>query len=71
MGGVPEIINDGINGVLVPPEDSEAIASAIIDLLKNKDNANKLGLQARKSVENNFNQKLMVERTENAYLELL
>ena len=71
VGGVPEIINNEINGVLVPPEDSEAIAFAIIDLLKNKDKANKLGLQARKSVEDNFNQKLMVERTEEAYLKLL
>lgn len=33
VGGIPEIVDDGVDGVLVPPADSEALAAAIIDLL--------------------------------------
>ena len=42
VGGVPELINDGENGVLVPSEDPEKLLSAINNLLGNKELANKL-----------------------------
>lgn len=42
VGGVPEIITDGENGILVPPEDPEKLASAINDLLTNKELAKRL-----------------------------
>lgn len=33
VGGIPELVDDGITGLLVPPRDPEALAGAIIDLL--------------------------------------
>lgn len=36
VGGIPEIIKDGENGILIPPADSEAIANAIHRLINNK-----------------------------------
>lgn len=42
VGGVPELITDGENGILVPPEDSEKLASAINNLLANKELAKRL-----------------------------
>src|SRR4030095_10611604 len=33
VGGIPEIVDDGVDGVLVPPGDSVALADAIADLL--------------------------------------
>ena len=42
VGGVPELISDGENGVLVPSEDPEKLLSAINNLLGNKELANKL-----------------------------
>jgi glycosyltransferase involved in cell wall biosynthesis len=32
-GGIPDIVEDGVNGVLVPPEDPEALASALVRVL--------------------------------------
>ncbi len=34
VGGVPELIQDGINGRLVPPDDSAALAAALVDLIR-------------------------------------
>lgn len=42
VGGVPELITDGENGILIPPEDPEKLASAINELLANKELAKKL-----------------------------
>ena len=35
VGGLPEVVEDGVNGYLVPPENSEAIAESVIKFLKN------------------------------------
>jgi hypothetical protein len=70
-GGVPELINSGVNGILVPPEDSSALALEIVNLLKNKEARKKMGAEARRHVENCFSRDLMIERTEKAYLDLI
>lgn len=37
IGGIPDIIKDGVNGLLVPPGDPDALAAAIINILDNSD----------------------------------
>ncbi len=46
VGGVPEIITNGVNGVLVEPDDPAAMAAQIVALLRNPELAERLGLQA-------------------------
>jgi len=36
VGGIPEIITDGVNGILVPPMNEKALADAIVRLINNK-----------------------------------
>ncbi len=48
VGGIPDIITDGENGLLVQPCDVDALAEAIILLLSDKVSAKKLGSNARK-----------------------
>ena len=48
--GVEETITDGIDGLLVPPEDSDELARAIIRLLKDPESQKKFGAAARTRV---------------------
>ena len=71
VGGIPELVKDGETGILVPPEDVDALAENIIALLKNKDKGQRMGLVGRRRVEENFDVKVMVRKTEEVYEELL
>lgn len=53
--GIPEIIEDSLNGVLVPPGEPGILAEKIIWLLKNKNISTQMGLYAKKIVQNKFN----------------
>jgi len=52
VGGIVEILKDGETGLLVPSKDPGAIADKIVYLLRNEAEFIKLGLRARKEVEN-------------------
>jgi glycosyltransferase involved in cell wall biosynthesis len=47
VGCLPEIIEDGVNGLLVPPGNPDALAQAIIRLLKESGTAQRLATSAR------------------------
>lgn len=48
VDGVPEIIREGVDGILVPPKDVEALSEAMIHLLKDVELRNRLAEEARK-----------------------
>lgn len=54
VGDVPTVVLDGRTGVIVPPEDVDSLASAIVDLLRNANLRDQLGGAAAKLVENEF-----------------
>jgi glycosyltransferase involved in cell wall biosynthesis len=70
-GGNSELIIDGLTGLLVPPCDPGAMAKAIFSLLADRDNAIRLGLNARKKIEDEFNINKMLEKTGLIYDSLL
>lgn len=70
VGGIPEVIKDGENGILIPPKNPAALAEAIEALLEDEPLRNKLAEQARKSVREMTVEK-MAQRTMEVYKSLL
>ena len=71
VGGTPEALVDGGNGLLVAPGDSRAIASAVARLLDDRALAARLGRAARACIEDRFSVERMVRSTERLYTDLL
>jgi glycosyltransferase involved in cell wall biosynthesis len=71
VGGSPEVVIDGKTGFLVPPKDPEALASAILHLLADRELARNLGEAGRIRVESEFTLEIMVARLEELYDSLL
>jgi glycosyltransferase involved in cell wall biosynthesis len=70
VGGVPEAIEDGVTGLLVPPADAPALASAIRRLLAAPEHAIRIGQAAAHSVRACFSMERMVQATQDLYREL-
>jgi glycosyltransferase involved in cell wall biosynthesis len=47
VGGIPDLVVHGENGLLVPPADSEALVHAVLDLYENPDKRKKMGEAGR------------------------
>ena len=71
VGGVPEAVEDGVTGLLVPPGNPEALAAAILVLLRDPVRAEAMGRAGREKVRSRFSLERAVGRMERAYLELL
>lgn len=54
VGGVPELIDDGVSGILVPPKDPDSIARSILDILGDDELAVKLGENAARQYKERF-----------------
>jgi sugar transferase (PEP-CTERM/EpsH1 system associated) len=62
VGGNPELVRVEETGVLVPPEDPEALASALFSCVANPERVRSMGSAGRKRVESQFSVKVMVEK---------
>ncbi|MGH7443780.1 MAG: glycosyltransferase, partial [Longimicrobiales bacterium] len=71
VGGVPEIIEDGKTGVLVPTHDPGALAAAVKRLLRSPDQARDLGAAARSAVQEKFDVLRSVTQLEAVYTSVL
>jgi len=71
VGGVSEIMEDGVNGYIVPPRNPEAIADRILMLLGRPETAVRIGQAGRKRVEGAFSLEKMVREYELLYEEKL
>lgn len=69
--GCREIVRDGVNGVLVPPQNVEALAKAIASLLENQDLCTRMGQRGREMVLGEFAISKIASETLDLYRELL
>lgn len=66
-GGTREYIVDGESGVIIPPRDSKAIAEALVALLSNEDERERLGRNARARVMEKFHRVEIARQTAELY----
>ncbi len=71
VGGNPEVVTDGENGLLVAPSDSAALSRAMGQLLESSDLARRLGEAAREKVVKEYSLDCLLRRTEELYISLL
>ncbi len=70
-GGVPEIVENGLSGLLVPASRAEDIAAALLGLLGDRERAARLGAAARDTIAQKFTADRMVEGTLEKYERIL
>ena len=70
VGGIPEVIDNGINGILVPPGNADAIADAIARYIFNSEFSKKVAAEGRNKVEREFSDKVIGNHFEKVLKEL-
>jgi glycosyltransferase involved in cell wall biosynthesis len=71
VGGIPYVIDNEQNGLLVPPKDPEALAKAIIKILKNPKLAKKMGRNGYMNVMDNFTWNKQVKKTNDLFTDII
>ncbi len=61
VGGVPELVDNNINGIMVQPQDPESLAQGILRVIRNRNFALELSAAARKKIVVSFNSRLSAE----------
>ena len=69
VGGIPEMITDGVSGLLVPPHDADALAIAITRLLLDHPFADMIGRAGHDTVHDRFSIEVMIDAIEAIYEE--
>lgn len=71
VGGNPELVEDGITGLLVPPENADALADAVLKLLRDPQLARRVALNGHEFVTQNFSFERLARDVDAMYSELL
>lgn len=68
VGGIPELIDNGINGVMISPGDQQALTREIVRLASDKELRMRLGQQARYRVQAGFSDAVILPILEDVYV---
>lgn len=71
VGGIPDVITEGENGMLVPKENPEALAEKLIQVLQDPALAARIGAAARKTIEERYSSDTMHRRILELYQSIL
>ena len=69
-GGIPEIIEPGVSGFLVPPADDGALAATLLRLLENPEARRAMGRSGRRRASDRFSRERMLSEYQDVYLAL-
>lgn len=70
VGGIPEVIQNGVNGILVPPGNPQLLADTICNSLKDTVSATRRKKAARKTIDEEFNIESWIENLQTLYVDL-
>lgn len=70
VGGIPQVIRDGENGYMVDVGDSKGFTSRLGELLSDSSLRSRIGIEARKTIEQDFNIEVNVQKLVDLYREL-
>ena len=65
--GIPELVENGKEGILVPPADEQSLANAIQTLIDRPDLRRIMGANGRRKVENDFNIEVIADELCDTY----
>jgi starch synthase len=71
VGGIPEVVADGVTGLLVPPDDPEALAAALNELIRDPSRAMSMGQAGRDRAIDEFSWTAVAERTAALYAKVV
>ncbi len=71
VGGIPEVIRDGDNGILVPAGSPAALAGGMVELMKDRSKRLSVGDRGVETIKNRFSAERFIEETEAVYDKVL
>lgn len=69
--GIPELVSDGVSGLLVPERDAASLADALAYLIRHPEICKEMGQAGRRQVEQKFETNVLSKQLEELYLELM
>jgi glycosyltransferase involved in cell wall biosynthesis len=71
VGGVAELVQDGVTGLLVPAEDANALAGALLQFLRDPEQARHIASNGQRFAVENFSFERLIREIDELYAELL
>lgn len=71
VGGIPEVVSDGVSGILIEDENSEDLKNALIKLIENKDIRESMGKNGKRIYEEKFTAEIMANKFIDYYKNIL